>query len=61
MSALAQQIVRWRKSSYSGAGSNCVEVALIGATVAVRDTKDRGAGKLEIPVDRWADFIRALR
>jgi hypothetical protein len=31
----------WRKSSYSGNGNNCVEVAANSGRVAVRDTTDR--------------------
>ena len=35
----------WRKSSYSGGqGGNCVEVASAPGHVAVRDTKNQGAG-----------------
>ncbi len=35
----------WRKSSYSGNDSGCVEIAhLDGGRVAVRDTKDKGHG-----------------
>ncbi|WP_030174330.1 DUF397 domain-containing protein [Spirillospora albida] len=34
-------IARWRKSSHStGQGGDCVEVAGIASTVAVRDSKD---------------------
>ena len=37
----------WRKASYSTENAACVEVAL-GATVGVRDTKDRDGGQLAI-------------
>jgi hypothetical protein len=30
----------WKKSSYGGAGPNCVEVALTQRAVAVRDSED---------------------
>ncbi|MGW7365593.1 DUF397 domain-containing protein [Streptomyces sp. NPDC054841] len=32
---------RWRKSSYSGGANDCVEIADLGAFVAIRDSKDR--------------------
>lgn len=33
----------WRKSSYSGnGGADCVEVSLIGPSMAVRDSKNPG-------------------
>ncbi len=32
----------WRKSSRSGSGDQCVEVAAVGRAVAVRDSKDPG-------------------
>jgi hypothetical protein len=31
---------RWRRSSHSGGGTNCVEVAALVDAVAVRDSKD---------------------
>lgn len=35
-------LARWRKSSYSGGANDCVEIAELGAWVAVRDSKDAG-------------------
>ncbi|OPF83379.1 DUF397 domain-containing protein [Streptomyces antioxidans] len=34
--------INWRKSSYSGAGdgNSCIELALIGTTVALRESDD---------------------
>jgi len=53
--------VSWRKSSYSGPTSNCVEVGFSESSVGVRDTKDRESAILEFSADRWKDFLRALR
>ncbi|MEV3853712.1 DUF397 domain-containing protein [Streptomyces sp. NPDC050095] len=39
---------RWRRSSYSGGANDCVEVADLGAVVAVRDSKDMEAGYVVI-------------
>ncbi|GAB3505650.1 DUF397 domain-containing protein [Amycolatopsis cihanbeyliensis] len=50
---------RWRKSSHSGGeGTNadCVEVAFVGAAVAVRDSKERGAGALIFSATAWRAF-----
>lgn len=38
--------VRWRTSSRSGGGQNCVEVARSTTWAAIRDTKNRDAGTL---------------
>ncbi|WP_367135449.1 DUF397 domain-containing protein [Saccharothrix sp. HUAS TT1] len=50
----------WRKSSRSGAGGqdNCVEVAFPGPSVAVRDSKNRDAGRLAFPASAWQRFVR---
>ncbi|MFD9959227.1 DUF397 domain-containing protein [Amycolatopsis sp. NPDC058986] len=36
----------WRKSSYSGTETNCVEVAFGTAEAAIRDSKDPAGGAL---------------
>ncbi|MGW0933263.1 DUF397 domain-containing protein [Streptomyces sp. NPDC002644] len=50
----------WRKSSYSGANGDCVEVGVVGQAVAVRDSKqDRGPAFL-IPDAGWGAFVGAV-
>jgi hypothetical protein len=49
---------RWRKSSYSGnTGGECVEVADLGARVAVRDSKDPEVGTLTLSPQTYAAFV----
>jgi hypothetical protein len=51
----------WFKSSYSSSGSDqCVEVSIIEAAVAVRDTKDRESGALSRPAQAWTALLTAL-
>jgi Domain of unknown function (DUF397) len=52
---------QWRKSSYSGNTGNCVEVAIKGSAVAVRDSKDPDGPKLTFTCQDWAFFIRRLK
>lgn len=33
-------MIVWRKSSHSGSGDQCVEVAALGRSIAVRDSKN---------------------
>ena len=46
----------WRTSSYSNIGGNCVEVAAAGATVGVRDTRDRAGTVLAFSPAAWQRF-----
>jgi hypothetical protein len=50
----------WRKSSYSGQESDCVEVRG-GVTVGVRDTKDRQGGQLAVSVAGWAALVDVVK
>lgn len=53
--------VIWRKSSYSGSGNNCVEVARLAGGCAVRDSKNPGGGHLTFGAGTWAAFIAGIR
>ncbi len=54
--------MNWRKSSYSGAnGGQCVEVGTDTATVAVRDTTDRGGAALRFTTAAWTAFTEVLK
>ncbi|MDA2807979.1 DUF397 domain-containing protein [Nocardiopsis suaedae] len=48
----------WHKSSYSGEGANCVEVAE-GDQTLMRDTQYRDQAHLAVPADEWRAFITA--
>lgn len=53
---------RWRTSSYSGGGNQCVEVAgNLAGTVAVRDSKNRGGGVHVVGRPAWRTFISGLK
>lgn len=49
----------WRKSSRSGSGSNCVEVAFT-PRPAVRDSKNSTGPRLTFPGVAWSTFVSAL-
>ncbi|WP_435209869.1 DUF397 domain-containing protein [Micromonospora sp. bgisy143] len=52
----------WCKSSRSSAsGSNCVEVAVLPAGLAVRDSKDPDGPALVFGRDAWSSFVTGLR
>ncbi len=53
--------VQWRKSSYSGSGNNCVEVASMAAAVAVRDSKNPDGGHLVFGVKDWEAFLSGIK
>ncbi|MGW3471369.1 DUF397 domain-containing protein [Saccharopolyspora sp. NPDC000995] len=51
----------WRKASYSGQQSACVEIGSFGDGAAVRDTKDRAAGYFTTTTDQWSAFIASIK
>jgi hypothetical protein len=51
----------WRKSSYSGSETNCVEVAEFDHVVAVRDSKDPAGPALTFSPAAWISFVTTLK
>ena len=59
---MEQVDARWRKSSHSGNGANCVEAANVPGAILIRDTKDREHGPvLRLSPAAFADFTTRLR
>jgi hypothetical protein len=54
-------LLSWRKSSYSGQGANCVEVVSAREGSAVRDSKDPDGPVLRFPADAWRSFVAAVK
>jgi hypothetical protein len=52
---------RWRKSSFSGNGGNCVEVSHHGSRVLVRDTEDKSGPVLRFSPDTWRKFADQMK
>jgi hypothetical protein len=50
----------WRKSSYSGGQSECVEIKL-DRSVGIRDTKAREQGRLTVTAAAWTAVLTSLR
>lgn len=52
----------WRKSTRSGGGGQCVQVAIVpGAVVGIRDSKDVGGGELRFDPDAFAGFVDGIK
>ncbi|GDY31578.1 DUF397 domain-containing protein [Gandjariella thermophila] len=52
---------RWRKSSRSGGGNQCVELALLPAGAAVRDSKNPTGPALVVGRTAYETFLDAVR
>jgi len=59
-SAPSTAALAWRSSSYCANGA-CVEVALDGDRVGIRDNKDLGSGELWLTPVQFRAFIAAVR
>ncbi|NGO73348.1 DUF397 domain-containing protein [Streptomyces sp. SB3404] len=47
----------WLKSSHSGGNDNCVEVAVDGHVVALRDSKDTARPYAKVSRAAWRHFL----
>jgi hypothetical protein len=61
MAALNLAGAAWHKSSRSSGNGNCVEVAILSDTVAVRDTKDRTGPVLTFTSAEWDAFVAGAK
>ncbi|MEN3536079.1 DUF397 domain-containing protein [Microbispora sp. ZYX-F-249] len=52
--------LEWRSASRCG-GGNCVQVALIGDRVALRDSKHPDHGMIVCSRQEWRDFVAAIK
>ncbi|MGW2016843.1 DUF397 domain-containing protein [Streptomyces sp. NPDC001927] len=51
----------WFKSSFSGNGNNCIEVAALGASVGVRDSKELNGPAFVVASTAFAGFVSAVK
>jgi hypothetical protein len=51
----------WRKSTYSDAHGQCVEVARAGRTVATRDSTDRDGPVLQMRPAEWGRLLAEIK
>jgi len=51
----------WRKSSHSGGGNDCVEIASVAVGTAVRDSKNPNGPRLSFGTAGWATFVGRAR
>jgi hypothetical protein len=51
----------WRKSSHSGGGNDCVEVAFTGTGAALRDSKDPEGGAFRLSSHAWHGLLGVVR
>jgi hypothetical protein len=62
MRSAAPYYISWKKSSYSAANGNCVEVArLRGGYVSVRDSKNADLPALGFTPADWQVFVREIK
>ncbi|MET7368005.1 DUF397 domain-containing protein [Streptomyces sp. NPDC005566] len=59
---MEREDARWFKSSYSGgSGTECVEVADLGTSVAVRDSKRPPGPRVSLHHNAWTGFVAFLQ
>ncbi|WP_042176832.1 DUF397 domain-containing protein [Streptomyces sp. NBRC 110035] len=53
----------WQRPSFSGSGdgNNCVEIALLSARIAIRDSKNLSRGTVTIPVGSFTALVQSLK
>lgn len=52
---------QWHKSTHSGNGGNCVEVAVATGVIGVRDSKNPAGAVLRFTPAEWSAFVHGVR
>lgn len=52
---------RWRKSSFSGGGNDCVQVAFDGPSTLVRDSKHPDSGHVQLSAAQWERLLDLVK
>ncbi|MDX6739205.1 DUF397 domain-containing protein [Actinocorallia sp. A-T 12471] len=53
--------IAWRKSSYSKADADCVEVGRAAGHVGLRDSKHVESGHLTVPAPQFRAFVASIK
>lgn len=53
--------MNWRKSTYSRACGNCVEVGTGRTLVAVRDSQDPDGPVIDVSPEAWTEFTQHVK
>jgi len=56
-----EDVLIWRKSSYSIANGQCVEAAAVPGTVVVRDTVNPAGVRLRFCAEAWQEFTARVK
>jgi hypothetical protein len=51
----------WRKSSHSGSGNNCLEIAPHPTTITIRDSTNPHGPTLAITPHAWAELTHRIK
>jgi hypothetical protein len=54
-------VLAWRKSRASAGDGECVEVAVEGSSVLIRDSRDNQGLVLVVEYGRWLEFVQRVR
>jgi hypothetical protein len=57
---LLPEATMWQKSPFC-ASATCVEIAVVGSNVAIRDSKKQDGPFLVVTREQWHDFAAGLR
>lgn len=54
-------VASWRTSTHSGSSDNCVEVASLGRTIVIRDSKDPDGPRIYLSQIEWTTLLRSVQ